>query len=93
MSGSTSAIPDETYQHGHHASVVSNHAKRTAEDCAGFFLPVLKPGMRLLDVGCGPGSITVGLARRVAPAETGAVRLPSPTGALHPASRWPTLAP
>ena len=70
MSGSTSATPDETYQHGHHASVVSNHAKRTAEDCAGFFLPVLKPGMRLLDVGCGPGSITVGLARRVAPAET-----------------------
>src|SRR4029450_12153879 len=70
MSGSTSQTPDETYQHGHHASVVSNHAKRTAEDCAGFFLPFLKPGMRLLDVGCGPGSITVGLARRVAPAET-----------------------
>jgi ubiquinone/menaquinone biosynthesis C-methylase UbiE len=70
MSGSTSATPDEIYQHGHHASVVSNHAKRTAEDCAGFFLSYLKPGMRLLDVGCGPGSITVGLARRVAPAET-----------------------
>ncbi len=60
----------EIYQHGHHASVVSNHAKRTAEDSAGFFLPYLKPGMRLLDVGCGPGSITVGLARRVAPGET-----------------------
>jgi ubiquinone/menaquinone biosynthesis C-methylase UbiE len=70
MSGSTSATPDEIYQHGHHASVVSNHAKRTAEDCAGFFLPLLNPGMRLLDVGCGPGSITVGLARRVAPGET-----------------------
>ena len=26
--------------------------------------------MRLLDVGCGPGSITAGLAQRVAPAET-----------------------
>jgi ubiquinone/menaquinone biosynthesis C-methylase UbiE len=70
MSATQSAAPAEVYQHGHHTSVVSNHAKRTAEDSAGFFLPHLKPGMRLLDVGCGPGSITVGLARRVAPAET-----------------------
>jgi ubiquinone/menaquinone biosynthesis C-methylase UbiE len=60
----------EVYQHGHHASVVANHARRTAEDCAAFFLPHLRAGMRLLDVGCGPGTITLGLAERVAPAET-----------------------
>ena len=60
----------EIYQHGHHASVVRSHAKRTAEADAAFFLPLLKPGMRLLDVGCGPGSITAGPAARVAPGET-----------------------
>ena len=59
----------EVYQHGHHASVVSNHAKRTAEKEAAFFLGALRAGQRLLDVGCGPGSITSGLAKRVAPGE------------------------
>jgi ubiquinone/menaquinone biosynthesis C-methylase UbiE len=46
------------------------HARRTAEKNAAFLLPHLKPGMRLLDAGCGPGSITVGLAEAVAPGET-----------------------
>ena len=38
------------------------HARRSAERNAAFFLSHLKPGMRVLDAGCGPGSITVGLA-------------------------------
>jgi SAM-dependent methyltransferase len=38
-----------------------NHARRSAASHAGFLLPHLKPGMRLLDLGCGPASITAGL--------------------------------
>jgi ubiquinone/menaquinone biosynthesis C-methylase UbiE len=45
-------------------------AQRTAEKQAAFFLPYLRSGMDLLDCGCGPGSITLGLARAVAPGQT-----------------------
>ena len=44
-------------------------AVRSADRSAAFFVPHLRPGMRLLDCGCGPGSITIGLASAVAPAE------------------------
>jgi ubiquinone/menaquinone biosynthesis C-methylase UbiE len=44
-------------------------ATRTVAREAAFLLPHLRPGMRLLDVGCGPGSITLGLAAAVAPGE------------------------
>lgn len=64
------AAPTDRYTHGHHASVVGQHARRTAEREAAYLLPRLAPGMRLLDVGCGPGTITTGLARAVAPGET-----------------------
>lgn len=57
----------EDYLHGHHSSVVGSHARRTAENSVGYLLPHLREGMSLLDVGCGPGTITVDLAERVAP--------------------------
>lgn len=65
----------DTYTHGHHASVVGQHARRTAEEYAAHLLPRLQPGQRLLDVGCGPGTITTGLARAVAPGEVVAIDL------------------
>ncbi|MCY4447513.1 MAG: class I SAM-dependent methyltransferase [Chloroflexi bacterium] len=36
---------------------------------AAFFLPYVRQGMTLLDCGCGPGSITLGLAEALAPGE------------------------
>lgn len=67
----SSAVPaSETYQLGHHPLIVARHARRTVETAAAFLLPFLEPGMRLLDVGCGPGSMTCGFAQRVAPGET-----------------------
>ena len=58
-----------TYTHGHHESVLRSHTWRTAENSAGYLLPHLRPGQSLLDVGCGPGTITADLALLVAPGE------------------------
>ncbi|MEV4375551.1 class I SAM-dependent methyltransferase [Streptosporangium sp. NPDC049644] len=55
------------YTHGHHESVLRSHRWRTAENSAAYLLPYLRAGMTLLDVGCGPGTITADLAERVAP--------------------------
>ncbi|HVQ87050.1 MAG TPA: methyltransferase domain-containing protein [Actinomycetes bacterium] len=53
-----------TYTHGHHESVLRSHSWRTAENSAAYLLPHLKPGMHVLDVGCGPGTISRDLATR-----------------------------
>lgn len=55
----------ERYVHGHHASVLRSHGWRTAENSAAYLLPHLRADMDVLDVGCGPGTITVDLATRV----------------------------
>jgi len=57
----------DVYTHGHHESVLRSHIWRTAENSAAYLLPRLRAGQDLLDVGCGPGTITVDLAARVAP--------------------------
>ncbi|POX61464.1 SAM-dependent methyltransferase [Streptomyces sp. Ru62] len=53
------------YTHGHHESVLRSHTWRTAANSAAYLLGVLKPHMRILDIGCGPGTITADLAELV----------------------------
>ena len=55
----------EAYLHGHHDSVLRSHRWRTAENSAAYLLPWLTAAAHVLDVGCGPGTITVDLAARV----------------------------
>jgi 2-polyprenyl-3-methyl-5-hydroxy-6-metoxy-1,4-benzoquinol methylase len=57
----------DTYTHGHADPVLQSHRWRTVENSAGYLAPHLRAGLDLLDVGCGPGTITVDLAARVAP--------------------------
>ncbi|MFH8249547.1 methyltransferase domain-containing protein [Microbacterium sp. B2969] len=59
----------EHYTHGHHESVLRSHERRTVANSAAYLVPHLRSGLRVLDVGSGPGTITVDLAERVAPGE------------------------
>jgi ubiquinone/menaquinone biosynthesis C-methylase UbiE len=61
------------YTHGHTEPVLRSHRWRTAENSAGYLLPHLRPGLRLLDVGAGPGTITADLAELVGPGATSAL--------------------
>jgi SAM-dependent methyltransferase len=57
----------EVYSQQANPAFEAELAARIASQEAAFLLPHLRPGMRLLDAGCGPGSITLGLAETVAP--------------------------
>ncbi len=63
------------YTHGHHESVLRSHRWRTAANSAAYLLGELRPGMSVLDVGCGPGTITADLAELVAPGRVTAVEV------------------
>jgi len=59
------SAPRDVYSHGHHDSVLRSHRWRTAENSAGYLLPHLSPTDSLLDIGSGPGTITLDLASRL----------------------------
>jgi SAM-dependent methyltransferase len=55
------------YTHGHHESVLRVHKWRTVDNSAAYLAPHLTGGVSVLDVGCGPGTITADIGQRVAP--------------------------
>lgn len=57
--------PRDRYTHGHHPTVLRSHTWRTVENSAGYLLGQLDADQRVLDVGCGPGTITIDLGRHV----------------------------
>jgi SAM-dependent methyltransferase len=60
-------MPEERYTHGHHDSVLRSHRWRTIDNSAAYVADRLVVGADVLDVGCGPGTITLDIASRVAP--------------------------
>lgn len=56
---------DDVYVHGHHESVLRSHTWRTIENSAKYFEQHLAEDVDLLDVGCGPGTITLDFAKRL----------------------------
>jgi SAM-dependent methyltransferase len=73
--GPSRAEPSEVYAQRGNPAFEEHMAARAAAREAAFFLPHLRPGMRLLDVGSGPGSIALGLAEVVAPGDVVGVDL------------------
>jgi ubiquinone/menaquinone biosynthesis C-methylase UbiE len=59
----------EEYTMGYGPAAVALMGSRNARTHAAFFVPHLRPGMTLLDCGCGPGTVTLGFAEIVAPGQ------------------------
>jgi ubiquinone/menaquinone biosynthesis C-methylase UbiE len=59
------ATQSSVYTTDHAASVLRTHSWRTAANSAGYLIPHIQPNMSILDIGCGPGSITIDFARLV----------------------------
>lgn len=74
MSTSTpSATSGSGYRFGYSKATTSSHSSRTIHSDASFVIPHVKPCSKVLDVGCGPGTITIGFASLVDPSQGGSV--------------------
>lgn len=65
----TSRAGSENYTVGYSDEAIQFMDRRTLDSHGEFFVPYLQPRMRVLDVGCGPGTISMGIAARIAPGE------------------------
>ena len=66
----TNTVPaDHEYTMGYSTEFLQLLDRRNVDTHAAYLLPQLRSGLRLLDFGCGPGTITVGLAAAVEPGE------------------------
>ncbi|NNE33994.1 MAG: methyltransferase domain-containing protein, partial [Rhodothermales bacterium] len=57
----------DSYTIGYQDNLIGWFSERSVEREGSFFVPYLKEGMKVLDVGCGPGALTLGIAERVGP--------------------------
>jgi ubiquinone/menaquinone biosynthesis C-methylase UbiE len=57
------------YTPGHTPNATDFMSRRSVQSHGAFFIPHLTNGLSVLDCGCGPGSITLGIAELVAPAK------------------------
>lgn len=53
------------YNHAYDETVANTHSWRTVQNSVAFIMPLLQPDILVLDVGCGPGTITLDLAKYV----------------------------
>ena len=67
MAYQESGTPD--YTMGFSEEMLVSLRRFTAQTNAAYLLPYLRPGLRILDFGCGPGNISAGLAKAVDPGE------------------------
>jgi ubiquinone/menaquinone biosynthesis C-methylase UbiE len=82
-----SASTSRPYVHGHHESALKFHATRTAANSCAYLLPYIKPTDKILDIGCGPGSITLDLANHVPEGSTIGIDIESARSALEDAGK------
>ncbi|KAL8721379.1 MAG: hypothetical protein Q9225_001926 [Loekoesia sp. 1 TL-2023] len=93
----TAEVPasTSTYLQGHSEEVIASHSARTVSNSAAFLLPRLSPHFSLLDVGCGPGTITSGFCSYLPQGHVTGIDLGhdvvTQATSLHPSDRFPNL--
>lgn len=85
----------DTYTHGHHESVLQSHRWRTIANSAAFMASYIKPTSQILDIGCGPGTISAEFSLLTTSGKVTAIDLSDQViqiaRATHPTSKYPNL--